>query len=354
MKKILYLTLLLMFSFVIAACSSGGKDGKIDTLFVYTNQTSGGRGAKLQKLVKQAGFDFNVEFVELSGQNLKNRLIAEKGAPIADVVLGGGIIEHIELKNEGVTKPYFPSWLETVDDVHKDKDGYFSPWAIEPLLLVYNKQYYTNNPDEVTGSVKLAPKDWVDLATNFKGKYNVFKPSSGTGSTIYASILSKYRDSKGDKGVSQEGWNLLSKLINGGELDRGLWQSNLAGSEYPISMTWAGAIFEIENAYDIELGIVEPAEGVPFVVSQIAVVNSKNKARENAAKEFIEWWGKTETQVAWSEISGQAPANKEAFNLVDEKIRELNNIKALELDWEFIAEKISDWRLKIELDIIGN
>lgn len=355
MKRILTLLLISIVTFSLASCNGGGnsEDETIETLIVYTNQTTEGRGPRLETLIRDAGFEFDVVLVELSGQNLKNRLIAEKNAPIADVVLGGSEIEHLELKKEEVITPYFPSWLDTINDDYKYEDGYFSPWAIEPLYIAYNKKHFTNNPDEVTASVKLAPKDWEDLANNFKGKYNIFKPSSSSGAAIYASILSKYRDDNGEYGVSQEGWDLLKKLIGNGILDRGLWQFNLAGSTSPISMSWAGAVLAIEEAYKVELGIVEPSEGVTVVVSQVAVVNSKNNARIKAAQEFIEWWGKTETQVAWSNISKQAPANEEAFNLVDEEIQRLNEVKVLDLDWQFIADHISDWRQKIELDIIG-
>lgn len=354
MKKIFVLLLFMVFTLSLSACGGSSDDESIDTLIVYSNQVQGGRGVRLQSLIEDAGFDFTVEFVELSGQNLKNRLVAEKGAPIADVVLGGGMLEHLELKDEGITKPFFPEWLDTIDEALLDEDGYHSPWAVEPLLLAYNKEHYTDDPDQVDNNLKLAPQNYHDLAENFQGEYNVFKPSSGTGATIYASVLSEYRDTNGEFGIAQEGWDLLDTLINGGEIDRGLWQQNLAGSEKPISMTWAGAIFEIEQAYNVELGIVEPEDGVPVVVSQVAVVDSGNSARERAAEQFVEWWGQTDTQVAWSDISGQAPANREAFSLVDSRVQEINGIAALELDWQFIVDNISSWRQKIELDIIGN
>lgn len=357
MKKLWILVLVGVVLVTLGACSDADAEdpeASIDTLIVYSNQTSGGRGTQLKTLIEDADFDFEVEFVELSGQNLKNRLIGEKDAPIADVVLGGGMLEHIELKNEGITKPFFPEWLDKVDDVHLDDDGYHSPWAIEPLYLVYNQEHYTNDKDEANGAKKHAPADYEDLVENYQGEYNVFKPSSGTGATIYASILSEYRDEQGDLGVSEEGWSLLGDLINGGEVDRGLWQQNLAGDEKPIAMTWSGAIFDIEQAYGVEIGRVVPDEGVPFVVSQVAVVDSSNAAREQAAEEFIEWWGTTETQVAWSDISGQAPANNEAFDLVDEEIRDMNEAEPIELDWPFIVERMSEWRQKIELDLIEN
>ncbi len=359
MKKLWIMSVFMLIAFGVMACGGDDEDNgddtvaTVDAIIIYSNQVSGGRGMRLQNLIQDADLGFEVEFVELTGQNLKSRLIAEKAFPIADVVLGGGILEHLELKEEGVTAPFFPSWLDLVDDMHKDEDGFYSPWAIEPLYMAYNKAHFTQDASRVGNGVRLAPTDWNDLADNFVDEYNVFKPSSGTGATIYASILSQYRDASGEHGISQEGWDALGKLINGGEVDRGLWQSNLAGDEKPIAMTWAGALIEIENAFGVELDVVRPEGGVPFVVSQVAVVDSGSQARMNTAEIFIEWWGQTETQVAWSEISGQAPANTEAFALVDEDVRRLTEADVMELDWQFIVDNVSAWRQKIELDLIG-
>lgn len=351
MKKIFSIITVFVLGFVLIACDDMGP---VDTIIIYTNQTQNGRGSQLEQLIKTAGFDFDVLFVEVAGQNLKNRLIAEKNAPIADVVLGGGLIEHIDLKNEGVLKQYVPSWANLVDEGLSDSDGYYTAWAIEPLYLAYNKKHFTDNPSEVTGTKLLAPTGWADLVANFSNKYNVFKASTSTGATIYASILSQFRDDNGEFGVSQAGWNLLANLINNGIVDRGSWQLNLAGDVSPISMTWAGAVMDIEQAFVVDLGVVLPEEGVPVTISQVAVVNSNNPARIAAAETFIEWWGLTETQVAWSEISFQAPANLAALELVDPKIRELNDVPFLDLDWEFIVENISSWIQKIELELIGS
>lgn len=352
MKKIFLIIITFLATLSLVAC--GGEKSKTEkpkSLIVYTNQTTGGRDAKLKSMVKAAGFDFDVLFVEIAGQNLKNRLLAEKEAPIADVVLGGGELEHLDLKENGVLHEYAPTWLSKVDNEYKDSHNFYSPWAIEPLYLVYNKKHYASG-DNLGGKQK-APESYEDLANNFQGKYNIFKPSSGTGATIYASILSKYRDDNGEYGVSDAGWNLLKKLINGGEMDAGLWQMNLAGDKKPISMTWAGAILEIEDAFDVQIGIVRPEGGVPVVVSQVAIVESKHEGRIKASMEFIEWWGKTETQIEWAKTSGQAPANKAALDALDERIKEISNAEKMELDWEFIVKNISNWRQKIELDLIG-
>lgn len=352
---LLTMATLLAFTACGAASGSSGDSAMATEIIIYTNQTSGGRGAELERLIAEAGFPFEVMLVELAGQNLKSRLINEKNMPLGDVVLGGSTAEYIELKEEGVITPYVPSWAAEVDAAYNDPDGYYTAWAIEPLYLVYNTKYYTNDPAKVTGSVKQAPTSWADLATNFKGKYNVFKPSSTSGTNIYASILSQYRDdANGEFGVSQEGWNLLSSVINNGVMDTGLWQANLAQKkDCCIGMSWAGAIIEVEEAYECDLDVVIPEEGVPVSISQVAIVNSKDDARLNAAKMFVEWWGKVETQVAWSEISRQAPANETALAQVDQEIKDMVNVKFLDLDYTFIAKYYSEWREKIELEIVG-
>lgn len=359
--KFIAVMLILSMSFSLASCFGGGGTTTVDgedvatEIIIYTNQTSGGRGAELEKLIEAANFPFEVLLVELAGQNLKSRLINEKNMPLGDVVLGGSTAEYIELKEEGVITPYVPTWASEVDAKYNDADGYFTAWAIEPLYMVYNTKYYTNDSSKVTNSLKLAPTSWEDLATNFKGKYNVFKPSSTSGTNIYASILSQYRDDEnGIYGVSQEGWDLLANVINNGVLDTGLWQANLAQKkDCCIGMSWAGAIIEIEEAYECDLEVVVPEEGVPVSISQVAIVNTGDEARFNAAKMFVEWWGKTETQVAWSEISRQAPANKTALAQVDQEIRDMVDVKFLDLDYTFIAKWYSKWREKIELEIVG-
>lgn len=362
MKKIsrliaVILTVATLLTF--AGCAGGtntGEEGAMATeIIIYTNQTSGGRGAELEKLIAAANFPFEVMLVELAGQNLKSRLINEKNMPLGDVVLGGSTAEYIELKEEGVITSYVPTWATEVDAAYNDADGYYTAWAIEPLYLVYNTKYYTSDPAKVTNTLKLAPTSWKDLAENYKGKYNVFKPSSTSGTNIYASILSQYRDeANGQYGVSQEGWDLLSAVINNGVMDTGLWQANIAQKkDCCIGMSWAGAIIEVEEAYECDLDVVVPEEGVPVSISQIAIVNTNDEARLNAAKMFVEWWGKTETQVAWSEISRQAPANKAALEQVDQEIRDMVDVKFLDLDYSFIAKYYSQWREKIELEIVG-
>src|SRR5690554_4411601 len=139
-RKILFLIMALAISVTLAACF-GQKDSTElpNTIIVYTNQTSGGRGERLERLVREANFDFEVSFVELAGQNLKNRLIAEKESPMADVVLGGGLIEHIDLKSAGVLREFTPSWLADIDDDYLNETTHIFLGQLNRYMLFLTK-----------------------------------------------------------------------------------------------------------------------------------------------------------------------------------------------------------------------
>jgi iron(III) transport system substrate-binding protein len=56
------------------------------TLIVYTNSGSDGRGDWLKERAAQDGF--TIEYVQLGAGDLANRLVAEKNNQIADLVFG--------------------------------------------------------------------------------------------------------------------------------------------------------------------------------------------------------------------------------------------------------------------------
>ncbi len=121
MRKALATALTVMMALNLAACSGGGSqqettaasgaggatkaaeagtagesqaaegsDGLVQgtgvTLTVYTNSGSDGRG---DWLVERAAKDgFKIQYIEAGGAEIQNRLLAEKNAPIADVVYG--------------------------------------------------------------------------------------------------------------------------------------------------------------------------------------------------------------------------------------------------------------------------
>ncbi|MTV80745.1 iron ABC transporter substrate-binding protein, partial [Streptococcus pneumoniae] len=96
---------------------------------------------------------------------------------------------------------YKPKWLDKIDQYLSDKDNYYNPVIVQPLVLI-------GAPD-----AKEMPKDWTELASKYKGQYSIYGLTGGTGRAIYASILVRYLDEKGDLGVSEKGWEVAKEYF---------------------------------------------------------------------------------------------------------------------------------------------
>ncbi|MDS2569367.1 iron ABC transporter substrate-binding protein, partial [Streptococcus pneumoniae] len=49
--------------------------------------------------------------------------------------------------------------------------------------------------------------------SSYKGKYGISKLSTGTSKNIFASIVSRYKDEKGELGISDEGWKVAKAYL---------------------------------------------------------------------------------------------------------------------------------------------
>lgn len=95
----------------------------------------------------------------------------------------------------------------------------------------------------------------------------------GTDKTVYASILSRYQDPDGELGISDEGWEIASKIygnahnIAEGEDSIG----EVIDGTYPLDEHWASGVLTEEKERDYEFQIMTPEIGVPFVVESVAI-----------------------------------------------------------------------------------
>ncbi len=337
-------------SILLTACAPGAgesaakADGK-ESLVVYSNSVSDGRGAWLTAEAAHAGFD--LQLVDLGGGEVMNRLSAEKNNPVADVTFGMNNVYFEKLKAQDVLEPYTPAWSGEVDAAMGDQDGKtFWPIVREPIMLVYNQAAFA--------SADAAPQDWTDLWTKdqFKGRYEV--PSASTGATtqmVYAGILSRYADPNGELGVSQQGWDQMAAYFkNGSTAVKGedLYARMKAG-KVDAGQMWLAGKNSREAEYGIKSEAVRPKIGVPYSVQHVAMVKGTKKAK--TAQKFIDWFGSAKVQAAWSNKFFTAPTNKEALADANQQaITQTNAFTAQDIDWALVAENMDAWVEKIELD----
>ncbi len=350
-QKIVILLGIILAAFLVSCgkdggnSSSGGNEGKKnDTLVVYSNSLTDGRQEWLAEKAKEKGF--NLEFVSGGGGEISNRVITEKNNPVADIVFGPNQVDFNNMKAAGALEQYVPTWAGEITPGLNDKDGYYHAIVKQAILLVYGLNQY----DAAT-----APKDWLDLPVNFKGKYEV--PSSlggGTTRTVLTGILIRYRDPNGDLGISEEGWKQVAEYLKNGipSVKGEDLFGKIADKKVLGGQIWSSGIAGREEQYKVKVGIVQPEVGVPMVIEGFGIIKGTKNIEK--AKEFVEWFGSAEVQAAWSKKFTSMPASAKALSMADPSIIEFEKqfTKIQDIDWQFVTENLEKWMEKIELQIM--
>lgn len=326
------------------SAGEGEVKGTGETLVIYSNSASDGRGDWLVERAAQDGF--NLQYVDLGAGDCQARLIAEKAAPIADVVYGLNGMIWASLKAEGVLTPYVPMWADEVDANLNDPDGFYHCIVKQAILLCYNQ-------DKMTAEE--APSDWPDLwnKEEYHGRYEFLTGlGGGTVRTVLAGILTRYADPNGELGVSEEGWAEIAKYYQyGSPNESGVdLYARMADPESPVCLgqMWSSGVEGRDEQYGVNSGYVVPEIGVPFVVEGVAIVNGTKKQEE--AQRFVDWFGTGKIQGEWAEQFSTLPANVNAVDKANEFNQEMAQLKAQPIDWDLVAANIDGWTEKIMLE----
>jgi len=74
-----------------------------------------------------------------------NKVVAEKGAPSADICIAS-LPSMLQAKTENALEKYVSTESANYPDVFKDKDGYFCGWYAFHTVIAYNPKYVTDPP----------------------------------------------------------------------------------------------------------------------------------------------------------------------------------------------------------------
>lgn len=332
----------------LTACGSAdsGADSG-DTLIVYTNSNGEGRGDWLTEQAAEAGFD--IEVVGQGGGDTTNKILAEAGNPVADVVFGLNNVYFNQLVDAETIEPYTPEWADEVDAELGDASGDGNYWPVvqQAILLAYDA-------DRIDAAD--APSDWLDLWNDpaFEGRYqSETSMGNATIQIVMSGILTRYADPEGEMGISEEGWAEVEKYFSNGSPaveDVDVFQ-RIVDAEVDYGQLPSSGLPGREASYDITAGVVEPEVGVPFVVEQAAIVKGTDQLEES--QEFIDWFGGAELQAAWSAEFDSMPVNQGAIDRTEPSIVDFHEgLVRQDIDWEFVTENLPGWVEKIELEYV--
>ena len=206
---VVFLALILILPALAAGCGSqapastakpaAGKDGLPDLkgqkLVVYVTFHEN-EGKRLLELFKdKTGCDYS--FIRLPAGEAVARVMAEKGAPKTDIVLGGPADAHETLKDAGLLVAYESKTGKELPAYYRSKENFWHGLYVGPLSIVVNKDRFEK---EFKPKGIEVPKTFEDLLNPaFKGE--IIMPDPATSGTAYTLLASLSQVSGQDKTI---------------------------------------------------------------------------------------------------------------------------------------------------------
>jgi iron(III) transport system substrate-binding protein len=226
--------------------------------------------------------DIEIKWVRDSTGVITAKLLAEKGNPQADVVMGVAASSLALLDKQGMLEPYAPLNLDAIMSQYRDKKKVPAWWGMD----VWGATVCFNTVEAQKKNIP-KPESWQDLTKPiYKGQVVMPNPaSSGTGYFDVTAWLTLFGDDKGKGG----GW----KYMDG--LHENIAQYTHSGSK-PCNMAAAGEYvagisFEYRGntnkAKGAPIDLVFPKEGLGWDLEAFAI--HKGTKKLDAAKKLADW-----------------------------------------------------------------
>lgn len=262
-----------------------------------------------------------VEVHRTGSQRVLQRVMQEVSAGIknVDIIHTSDAGHFVLLKKKGLLAKYSSKGLESFPAGFKDKDAYYYGMRATLSVIAYNPKIVAD---------KEAPKNWKDLLdAKWRGKEVTAHPSySGIIATHVQALVNLY------------GWDYFKELaknrlhlVQSANDPAGV----VASGERPVGVNGAEYFYYKTLKQGNPLKLVYPKEGVPLVVSPIAI--AKDARHPNAAKLFMDFAFTKEAQQMLADREGLYTGHPEVTYPKDKpRLKELN---LLPVDADQLEEK---------------
>lgn len=223
-----------------------------------------------------AATGIKVNFMRFSSGEALARVVAEKGNPQADVILGGPADTYEAGVKEGVFEAQRPANADGIPAKYRSPENYWMGVGIIPLVFLTNSNFLKEKGLE-------APRSWEDLL-NPAYKNGLQMADARTSGTATERIYSLVKIMGEDKAFDYQ-----KKLHQNVQM----YTKSGAGGALPVASGQAASgIFYIVDALDIQqqgypVVLSYPSEGVSYGVEAVGMLKGA-KHPEEAAK-FVDW-----------------------------------------------------------------
>lgn len=246
------------------------------TVRIYTHNDEKEMEAFVADLRAATGLD--VQVLRMSSNELRARVVAEKGNIGADLQWGMPNSHALLAKREGLLEPYRSREWDAVPGQFKDAEGHWYGWSYWFNAIAVNTEILQKK-----GLPR--PRSWADLLDpRWKGE--IVMPNPGTSGTAYL-VVATLMQLMGP----ERAWDYLTRL------DRNVAEYTKSGSapaeqvgrgQYALAITWDQAVIT-RKAKGYPLELIIPEEGVGFDLDSIAIFRgARNLA---AARKVVDYVG---------------------------------------------------------------
>jgi iron(III) transport system substrate-binding protein len=268
---------------------------------------------------RYSGID--VEVHRTGSERVLQRVMQEASAGIrnVDVIHTSDAGHFVLLKQKGMLLKYTPRGVEPFPAGFKDKDGFYFGMRATLSVIAYNPKLVAE---------KDAPKTWKDLLNpKWKGKMVTAHP--GYSGIIMTHVLAL---------VNLYGWDYFRDLaknslhiVQSANDPAGV----VASGERPIGVNGSEYFYYKTQKQGNPIQIVYPKEGIPLVVSPVAI--AKDAPHANAAKLFSEFIFAKESQQLLADREGLYTGHPEVTYPADKP--KLKDLKLLSVDADELLKR---------------
>ena len=315
--------LLVVFSLI---CLVAAPAAAAQTLNAYTIMPEKYASQVTREFTDKTGIKVN--FVRFASGEALARLIAEKGNPQVDILIGGPADTYEAGVKEGLFEAYVPEGIG-IPTEYISKDGYWIGFGLIPLIFMTNTNFLEKNKLE-------APQSWEDLLNPAykNGLQMADARTSGTATERIFALVKCYGE--------DEAFVYQKKLHENVQM----YTKSGQGGAIPIASGQAASgIFYLVDALDIQqegypVVISYPKEGTTYGIDAIGII--KGAKNLDAAKKFVDWSSSVDfANLMLEKKINYVPVHKDA-NVTD-PVLDMSKNKYFSADAEWKGAKRKDY-----------
>jgi iron(III) transport system substrate-binding protein len=334
-----FLLLILIPFLLLVSCSKSGKK----KLVVYSPH---GKEmlTEFKILYEKIHPDVEIQWLEMGSQDVLERVRSEAQNPQADIWWGAPSTIFMRAEKMNLLESYKPTWADKIPAQSKSRNNMWYGTFLTPQVIAFNNKALTGDK---------APKDWDDMIKpEWKNKVIMRNPlASGTLRVIFSSFISR---SIQNTGSEEQGFDYLKKLdanTNVYAADPTQMYARLGGNDPVVTLWNMPDIILQSTKYNYPFGYNFPSSGTVVLTDAIAVV--KGTKNPELAKDFYEFVNTPENLIIQAEKFYRIPARNDIDKSKLPQWIAGAEYKTLDLNWELIAEKESEWMKKWDTEIKG-